>query len=1217
MGLMAATPSLQSAGGRLGVPTVDTSAPPTLSHNPSATIPDAYGRRPLDFEANRGQTDAQVRFLARGDGYTLFLTATEAVMVLPQTAPPTHGKVQQAVAGAEGESAPAATQASVLRMQLVGANPNPAIVGQQELSGKSNYFIGNDSSKWVRNAPHFGQVLYQDVYPGVDLVYYGSQQRQLEYDWVVAPGADPGAIRVAYQGTDGLRVDDQGNLVLVSSFGEVTQHAPHIYQEAGGVRQTVSGRYVLQGSQQVGLQLAGYDTTRPLIIDPTLSYSTYLGGSGQDQANAIAVDANGSIYITGRTNSTNFPPGMHSGFQSMLNGIVNAFVAKLNPDGSAPIYTTYLGGERTDVGNAIAVDAMGDAFVTGNTQSFNFPPKNPLFPMLRGGNDAFVTELNPNGSDLVYSTYLGGSGIDVGHGIAVDAAGNAYVAGETSSTDFPPGSVPGFQTSYGGGFRNVFVAELATNGTSLIYSTYMGSTQTDIAFGIALDAAGVIYITGSASSFGFRTTPGAFQTMRPGPISAFLSKINPTLQPSQQLAYSTFLGGNSVDQGKGVAVDSAGNAYVTGITSSTNFPMTSGAFQTTYGGGNNDAFVSKIDPTQSGADSLVYSTYLGGGDDDEGAAIAVDAAGDAYVTGFTSSTDPSPFPTTSDAIQPTLGSAFATNAFVSELNVLGSDLVYSSYFGGSNFDEATGIALDQSDNVYLAGVSSSNNLPPGSIPAFQPLLAGGSNAFVAQQNIPQFKVVNVIPNNQSNETDANSEPSIAVDPSDPTRILITAFGPPMGLGGQHPVFFSDTSGTTWSRNQQIERFDGTLDWTSNGNAYAARNGDVGVATQFMDVLTSRAPLPPVNFQPIAASRLGLPNVPDQPWIKAIANGADDSLYVGFNNGRNPPQTASVHLSVNSGGLWNPGRPGNAPVVIDRVDHGMRPGNDSDGPAVRVAPAPTGGRVYAAFEAYMGFHDGTGANRDRDARIIVVRDDLRGTGDFMVLPVGGDGSGVNVLGGANTAVVPNSINSMAGGTKLGVERLGSDLALAVDPINSLKVFVAYASVNGGVSQVNVASSVDGGDTWPVNRQFLIATNAALPSLAVAQNGVVGLLYTQLVDGNLETRFIQSADDFMTRTPVRLAKFPNNVPPDTQQGLYIGDFQQLVTIGNKFFGAFSASNDPISDNFPAVKDVLFNRSFTDGTGVNRANGSFLRGRGTLPAGVDVSIDPYFFSVQAVRP
>jgi hypothetical protein len=702
----------------------------------------AYGQIPLSFEANQGETAAQVRFLSRGDGYALFLTPTQAVLNLSKPVD----------AGAKGQAQPAPVEGTALFMQLVGANPAATIAGEEPLPGTSNYFIGNDPRQWHTAIPTYGRVAYHDVYPGIDLVYYGNQ-RQLEYDFTVRPGADAGTIELAFQGTDRLALDGQGNLVLHTAGGDVVEHAPVVYQGVAGAPQPVSGRYVLEGSDRVRFAVGAYDHRRPLVVDPVLSYSTYLGGSNFDRGFGIAVDASGSAYVTGVTTSSNFPTTAGA-FQTSNHGYAEAFVTKLNTAGSALVYSTYLGGSGGDIGDGIAVDASGSAYVTGYTRSTDFPTTAGAFQTTKrgGGYNAFVTKLNAAGSALVYSTYLGGSGGlngDSGNGLAVDAAGSAYVTGRTASTDFPT-TAGAFQTTKrgGSGTYNAFVTKLNAAGMALAYSTYLGGSGADYGdtgYGIAVDTSGSAYVTGTTSSTDFPTTAGAFQTTNHGVYgadNAFVTKVN---AGGSALVYSTYLGGSAGENGAGIAVDASGSAYVIGTTGSTDFPTTAGAFQTInhcpspgLDGGGGNGFVTKLNAAGT---ALAYSTYLGGSGNygcsygDSAVGIAVDASGNAYVTGTTFSTD---FPTTPGAFQTTNHYPGGSNAFVTKLNAAGTDLAYSSYLGGSDFVSASGIAVDAGGSAYVTGEARRGF--PTTAGAFQTTnhsVFGAENAFVAKLTFPE------------------------------------------------------------------------------------------------------------------------------------------------------------------------------------------------------------------------------------------------------------------------------------------------------------------------------------------------------------------------------------------------------------------------------------------------------------------------------------------------
>jgi hypothetical protein len=675
---------------------------PSISNLPVA----GYGQLPLSFEINQGQTDPQVNFLARGSGYTLFLTPTEAVLSLQKPAKP--------AASAPAVAAPAAV-ADVLGMQLVGANPSPQAAGLDELPGKSNYFIGNDPSQWHTDVANYGRVAYADVYPGINLVYYG-HQRQLEYDFQVAAGADPGRIRLAFPNVHGMELDGQGDLVLHTAGGDVVEQAPVLYQEKARVREAVAGHYVVHGADQVGFAVGAYDPRQVLVIDPVLSYSTYLGGSGHDYPAGTAVDAAGNAYVTGATVSTDFPTAhpLQSSYGGGNNFDGDAFVAKLNAAGSALVYSTYLGGSSLEWEGlgAIAVDAAGNAYVTGGTDSTDFPTAHPLQPAKGAGHDAFVAKLNAAGSALVYSTFLGGSSDDYGTSIAVDAAGNAYVTGHTDSTNFP--TAHPLQPTYGGA-GDAFVAKLSAAGSALVYSTYLGGSGVEYGYGIAADAAGNAYVTGETASTNFPTAH-SLQPAYGGSWDAYVAKLNAA---GSALVYASYLGGSDGDGGQGIAVDAAGNAYVTGVTNSTDFP-TLDPLQPTYGGGG-DAYVAELNAAGS---ALVYATYLGGSGLDGGWGIAVDAAGNAYITGLTDSTD---FPT-AHPLQPAKGAGH--DAFVAKLNAAGSALVYSTFLGGSSDDFGASIAVDAEGSAYVVGNTSSTDFSTAN--PLQPASCGNGDVFIAK-----------------------------------------------------------------------------------------------------------------------------------------------------------------------------------------------------------------------------------------------------------------------------------------------------------------------------------------------------------------------------------------------------------------------------------------------------------------------------------------------------
>lgn len=678
-----------------------------------------YAQLPMRFERNQGQVDPQVKFLARGQGYTLFLTSNEAVLDLKKP-----GAASPNTSNAAG---------TVLRMKLADANPGSQVGGQDELPGKSNYFIGKSPKQWHTDVPAYAKVRYNEVYRGVDLVYYG-RQGQLENDFVVRPGADPRSIRMNIEGASKLAVDRNGDLVVNAGGGEVRFKRPVAYQELAGRRQAVEASYAPAGNREVKFNLGPYDRGSELVIDPVLIYSTYLGGSGGDVAFGVAVDSAGEAIITGNTNSSDFPT--LKGAQAGNQGSGDAFVAKLNTTGTALLYSTYLGGNGADTGTAIFVDASGDAFVTGTTTSPNFPTSSTAFQVIYGGNsDAFVTQLNSTGDKIVYSSFLGGGAADSGNGIAVDSTGNAYVTGSTQSINFPV--VGPMQVTNRGG-SDAFVAKVNFTGSALLYSTYLGGTQADVAQAIRVDGSGNAYIAGYTFSPDFPTQAPLQGGNAGGGADAFVAKLNAA---GSALVFSTYLGGTLDDRAFGIGLDSSGNVYVAGGTKSTNFPTTSGSFQTVLNGTEN-AFVSKLNAAGT---TLVYSTYLGGSAVDQANGIAVAPTGIAYVAGFTESSD---FPL-QQATQSILGitggsscGAFpCSDAFVTQFNTAGTGLTSSTFLGGSASDFGNSIAIDGSGGVYIAGSTASSNFPAVA-GAYQGNLAGvAGNAFAAKMtadNLPSL-----------------------------------------------------------------------------------------------------------------------------------------------------------------------------------------------------------------------------------------------------------------------------------------------------------------------------------------------------------------------------------------------------------------------------------------------------------------------------------------------
>jgi hypothetical protein len=766
--------ALVGAGCALSLPSL--SAPPAKAiPSPNAhasilpsrapTIQD-WGRLPLSFEPNRGQTNARVRFLTHTGNNALFLTPSEAIFTLSTTSDRSASQAAPRKAHNARLTVENSTRIA-LRMQIVGADPKASALQRQPLAGRINYFVGKDPGKWQVGVPTFGQVGFHGVYPGIDLVYYGNQ-RNLEYDFVVAPHADPKQIQLHFAGAQGVQINAEGDLVVRAHGREVMWRKPVVYQQVAAGRHPVAAHFQLKtrpnGEKSVGFALGHYDSARSLVIDPVLLYSTYLGGGSTESGNSIAVDSAGNAYVTGSTASGTFPT-TSGAFQRTKQTTTVGFVTKFNAAGTALIYSTFLGGSgpNGDQPYSIAIDSSGDAYIAGFTSSTDFPTTPGALQTVNNAQSSgffngFVTKLDPTGSALIYSTYLGGTGHygDQAHAIAIDSSGNAYVAGSAHSSDFPTtaGAFQRVNKESASGY-NAFVAKLNSTGTALIYSTLLGGSglNGDQADSIAIDSSGNAYIAGSTGSSDFPTTPGAFQPVSVAhditAYNAFVTKLNPT---GTALVYSTFLGGSKYigDAANSIAIDSGGNAYVTGYATSTDFPTTPGAFQRVNRaqGGYYNGFVTKLNPTGA---ALIYSTFLGGSGAaiDYGLGIAADSSGNAYVTGEATSTD---FPITTGAFQRTKTSGLTVySAFVTKLDPTGSALIYSSYLRGNGSsgnvngvdgDVGIGITLDAARNVYVVGAAASADFPvtPG---AFQSTngatFSHGSNAFVTKMAlIPIF-----------------------------------------------------------------------------------------------------------------------------------------------------------------------------------------------------------------------------------------------------------------------------------------------------------------------------------------------------------------------------------------------------------------------------------------------------------------------------------------------
>jgi len=686
-----------------------------------------YGKLPLSFEENRGQADARVKFLSHGNAYSILLTPSEVLLNL------------QSVSKARPRQA-------AIRMSFPGAKSSPAITGGERQSAVSSYFLGNDPAKWVAGAPNYARVRYRELYRGVDLAFYGNQG-QLEYDFVVAPGASTKAIRLQFEGVDGMRLDPAGDLVLSAANGEIRQHKPVVYQESAGARQIVEGRYVIQAHNRVAFEIASYDKRRPLVIDPVLTFGTYLGSPGDEVFGlsaagssstypAVAVDVQGNVYVTGYNGSTaaSFTgnPAILTSSGPEPGGGVDVFLVKMNATGTTLLYSVVFGGGLTDVGGGVAVDTQGNAYVAGYTNSLNFPiTTGAPQTTLNGGNNAFVTKVNATGTALAYSTYLGGSGDFYGRAIAVDRSGNAYVTGTAEASGGTPFPLVGPISSTP---SSGFLTAVNATGTGFAYSTYLAA---GIGYGVAVDSGSNAYITGSTAS-----------ATAPSPSQGYVLKV---FAGGTGLAYGpVYLGTSGAGMqtiGFGIAVDAESNAYVTGMTNDPHFPQLASAAQGTFGGGLTDGFALKLN---SGG-GIVYGTYIGGlGSNflpERGSGIGVDLDGNAYVSGTTQCIN---FP----SVSPISGARNGGPVALAKGTISGSTSNWSAASLGGSFDQVDALAFDAGGNLY-AGASALNATGGGMYK-----LVSGSSSWTQINTGITSSTIN----------------SIAVDPNTPSTVYASGSG---------------------------------------------------------------------------------------------------------------------------------------------------------------------------------------------------------------------------------------------------------------------------------------------------------------------------------------------------------------------------------------------------------------------------------------------------------
>lgn len=704
---------------------------------------------PISFEPNQGQSDSQVDFIARSKGYNLLLSPTEAVINLAKS------EILNT------DSQRLADFATQIRLSFLGANQKAKGHGIKLLPGKHHYLIGKNSNQWRNNVPSYAKIKYANIYPGIDLVYYGNEGK-LEYDFVVSPGADPNAITLDFQGMDKLEISSNGDLLIHTPLGILRQHKPFLYQESLDGNKSVDGNYVIDQGHLAHFQVAAYDTNKPLIIDPVLSISSYLGGEFLDTSRSLAVDSLGNIYVTGWTFSSNLKT-TNPAYQASINDNADAFIAKYDSDGKTLQFLTYFGGSGSDFGRRIAVDKEGHIFVAGDASSIDLG----IQGQAAGKADAFIIELSADGSMLLSSTYFGGSEDDFSQGMAISSTGQIYLVGETFSYDLPTFNAFDQSCGINGACdsdvlgknlkTDAFMAVFSVNNNmmTLDYSTFLGGSETDTAQSVAIGNNGIAYVTGETNSTDFPHKE-AFQDASAGGFDggydAFVAKIDPQKQGDASLVYATYLGGNGEDSATDIALDSKENVILSGHTSSDNFPVTDTAYQKELNNGDmnsvgdSDAFVIKLDTTTTGSTALQYSTYLGGSGNDYAYGIDTDQQGNVYVAGTTDSIN---FPTL-NGLQNVLGGE--TDAFVTKLNASDNSLAYSTYFGGEKDEVAYALNTDNNNYTYLVGETQSSNLKQ--VSSFQNDFGGGVDAFIAKLDNSK----NASNENDSNQNADNSHP---------------------------------------------------------------------------------------------------------------------------------------------------------------------------------------------------------------------------------------------------------------------------------------------------------------------------------------------------------------------------------------------------------------------------------------------------------------------------
>lgn len=937
-------------------------------------IVDLYENMALSFEINQGQTDPQVRFLSRGPGYTMFITQAGFALSL-----------EQQIDGPDQEKSPSL---SVVNMSLVDANPDLEIVGLTELSWHSNYLVGDDPARWHTGVKNFERVQYREVWPGIDMVLYGNQHK-LEYDFVVAPGTDPDQIAMEFKGVDQIRVGKTNELILLLPNGsELRQSAPFIYQEIDGVRQIVEGDFAVL-ENRIRFEVGDYDPSLPLIIDPYLSYATFIGQNGNDFVNGVTADDTGNMFLVGSSNGS-FPitPGV---YRTSPYGSSDVFVTKMNGNGTGLVYSTYLGGGSADYATGAVADASGNLVIAGATDSTNFAVTAGAYDTsANGGRDAFVAKLNASGTGLIFSTYLGGSGLDEAPALALDGSGNVYLTASTESSNFPT-TVGAYDRTFGGN-SDAYAVKLNSIGTGMVYGTFIGGSGWESSGDIAVDSSGNAYIVGGAgASDVMPTTAGAYDTSRNGDTDAYLIKLN---SAGSGLIYGTFLGGTRFDGIHSVIVDASGNAIVAGQTVSTDFPTTAGAYDRTHNspdGSTSDAFIAKFNSSGNG---LLFSTFLGGNDQEQSLNLDTDESGNLYVIGESYSSN---LPVTPGAIDTSYNSGIDIFAF--KLNSTGTSVLYGTYFGGSAYEYLGDARVDRHGVVYLGGNIQEAGFPATAF-AYDNSWSGTVDGWATKLVLSTNPTISNIADRGINENSSTGPISFTVGDAETLPVSLTLVGGSSnttlvpnsnivfgGSGANRTVTIAPAVGQYGTTTINVSVYDGAFDTGSDTFVLTVNNvNDAPIISNIPDQVTNEdVAMGPINFivgdAETAAGSLTLSVASSDPTLVPVSN-------VVF-GGSGASRTITVTPAANQSG---------SAIITVTVTDGVLTANDTFLLTVNaVNDTPTISNIlnqttaYATAKGPLGFSVGDIETLTNDLTLSAVSSDL------AIVPLSNivfDGSGAN-------------------------------------------------------------------------------------------------------------------------------------------------------------------------------------------------------------------------------